>query len=98
MLGRVHRSQLAILWSTARALELCPVGTVVRNGCDHRAPAGSGRYLKKIRNRYDGQVEWLPCDVQGNWYPREAHWISITSSDVHLPVQVIIRGVEEYEG
>lgn len=106
MLGRPHRSGLAPIWSKCRELELCPVGTVVRNRVDHRAPAGAGAHLIKVRIRQHNQTfrgldsggtEWVPCNPDGSWHRPEEPWQQIQSKDVHLPVQVVQKGMEEYE-
>jgi hypothetical protein len=97
---------LGTLWSSSRFLELCPVGTVVRNGVDHRAVAGAGAHFVKVRIRQHnktyrgldtGGTEWVPCTAEGRWYVPEEPWCQIQSKDMFLPVQVVKRGVEEYE-
>lgn len=98
MLGRSHESIYGPIWSAAKWLELCPVGTIIRNGCDHRAPAGEGTHLIKVdlgRGTDPGNTEWLPCNPSGSWRVPDDPWYPLRARDVFLPVQVVKRGKGE---
>jgi len=69
---------------------------VVRNGCDHRAPAGEGAHLRKIVNDWGAQA-WVPCNADGSWRTPADEAVMFAPSDVHLPVQVVMKGKSEYE-
>lgn len=94
MLGRNHGDSLhGNLWAAAKWLELCPNGTVVRNGCDHRAPAGEGTHMRKVD--FDN---WVPCMAREPYAMYEWHYpntVHIRAKDIWLPVQVVVRGKDE---
>jgi hypothetical protein len=105
MLGRLHNSITGPLWSSAKWLELAPVGTVVRNSVDHLAPPGAGTYYIKVRihNKSHGTyrgldpggAEWVPCRPDGTWRIPDDPWYPLRSKDMYLPVQVVKVGSEE---
>lgn len=88
-----------LIWSAAKWLELCPVGTVVRNGCDSGAPKGAGIHLQKVqlhRGTDPGGTEWVPCHPRTyKWLVPDEPWFPLRSKDVFLPVQVVRRGKGE---
>lgn len=97
MLGRNHGDSVhGNLWSCSKFLDFCPVGTVVRNGCDHRAPAGEGTHLIKVLIDPTLGAEWVPYNPRTqSWRKPDQPWISIRGRDIYLPVQVVIRGKDE---
>lgn len=104
MLGRLHSSENGTIWSACKYLELCPVGTIVRNSVDHRAPAGAGTHLRKVRIQGNdgvyrgldpGSTEWVPCTPAGVWHKPDEPWHPLRSKDLFLPVQVVKQGDDE---
>lgn len=98
--GSSHTGNIGSIWSCAKWLELCPIGTVVRNGCDVRAPMGAGVHLRKVqlhRGQDPGGTEWVPCSAQDphKWRVPDEPWFPLRSKDVFLPVQVVKRGGNE---
>lgn len=90
MLGRNHGDSIhGNLWACAKWLELCPVGTVVRNGCDHRAHPGEGTHLIKVSDSY-----WVPCNPR-SYKQYDLDVGHVRAVDIWLPVQVVRQGKDE---
>lgn len=86
--GRAARQPGDVI-SVAKFVDLLPVGTVIRNGCDSRAPAGEGVHLKKMATQmHHSGTEWVGYYPKTGAINASGCW-PIQAGDLYLPIQIV---------
>lgn len=75
------------VWSCSKWLDVSPVGTVIRNGCDISSPLEAGVwFVKVVSHRTSSGTEWAQYSPKTGQHHLMAA-IAIEGRDIFLPVQ-----------